>query len=83
MAETQLLVDLERRIPLESVWIHRASGGRYQVKDHHEGADGYENGAPLTVRIGYVQLEDGQIRKAGARYSRGAADFLKEFDPAL
>jgi len=81
MTVTQPTTDIEKRIPIDSVWVHRTSGGKYQVKDHHEGADGYETGTALERRVSYIQLEDGQIRKAGSRYSRSVTDFLREFDP--
>ena len=64
------------------MWIHRASGGRYKITDHHEGADRYEISGQLAVRIGYIQLDDGIKRKAGAPYSRALEDFILQFDRA-
>ena len=68
-----------RKFPVGSVWIHQASGGRYRITSHHERADRYETTGELSLRIGYVQLDDGVKRKAGAPYSRAVEDFVLQF----
>ena len=76
------LTDVEqaaRRVPVASTWRHKQSGGRYRVDGHHEGADSYESGANLAVRVEYTQLDDGEVRKAGSRYGRALTDFLEQF----
>ena len=71
--------EMIKKFPIGSVWIHQASGGRYRITEHHEGADSYETSGELTLRIGYIQLEDGVKRKAGAPYSRAVEDFILQF----
>ena len=55
-------------------------GGLYQVEAVIEDATGYEQGRPLEPSVLYVQLEDGETRQAGARYTRALSDFRGQFE---
>jgi hypothetical protein len=74
------LENATKRAPINSVWSHKTFGGTYKITGHHEGADEYETGTPLAVRISYIQLEDGTIRKAGSLYSRTSENFFQNFE---
>ena len=70
----------QNHLEIGTVWIHVSSGGRYEITNFHEGADKYGTSGHLIDRVGYVQLEDGEKRKAGSPYSRSVEDFLQNFE---